>query len=52
MVEELMKFINSVVIGGKTDNMYYIGKTLDDNLYQIKRELGLVADEQSDVTLF
>jgi hypothetical protein len=52
MVEELMKFINLVVIQKKTENMYYIAKTLDDNLSQIQRELGLVNDGSGDVTLF
>jgi DNA-binding NarL/FixJ family response regulator len=53
MVEELMKFIDMVVVHKRTDNMYYIGKTLDDNLEQIKRELGILAnDDKGDVTLF
>lgn len=52
IVEELMKFIDKVLIEGHTESMYYIGKTLDDNLLEIKRELGFINKEDSEITLF
>lgn len=55
IVEELMKFINKVLIDGEVDNMYYIGKTLDDNVEQIRIELGMsenMDQNSSEFTLF
>jgi hypothetical protein len=52
IVEELMKFINKVLIDGEVKNIYYIGKTLDDNLLEIQRALGMINNQETEITLF